>query len=489
MPVISHKELEKHLQDRGDDPFFPVYLIYGEDLLTKGAFDALLNALLPASGRSINYEPLDGTHENIHEVIGRANTFSLLPGTKVIALRESRIFYARQDKDQLLDNAKKAFEDDNVKKAAGHLLSLMGIFNLSFEDMDKPSRKKSLGTGNASGAEDEWLDEIIAYCRQHDLAVPGARDDCRILQKAVEKGFPKNNHLIITTDTVDKRRGLFKSLSSKGMVVDCSVPKGARRADQIAQESVLVEKMNSILAESGKTMDQATYLALYEMTGFDLRTFCNNLEKLISWVGDRVEITIKDVGSVLQRTKRDPIYELTNALADRRADSALFFLDSILSSGIHPLQVLTALVNQVRKLLLAKGFVKSPQGKDWQSTCPYSYFQNKIVPAIVEYDRKLMDQLDKWQTMLNAEAISQTTGSPKKKLKKTKNKATTDLLIAKNPKNPYPIYLLLKKSDGFSQDKLISAVEVLAEADKKLKTSSQSPKLVLEKAILSVCKM
>ena len=124
MPVISHKELEKHLQDRGDDPFFPVYLIYGEELLTKGAFDALLNALLPAAERSINYEPLDGTLENIHDVIGRVNTYSLLPGTKVIALRESKIFYAGQDKDQLLENAKKAFEDDNLKKAAGHLCLL-----------------------------------------------------------------------------------------------------------------------------------------------------------------------------------------------------------------------------------------------------------------------------------------------------------------------------------------------------------------------------
>jgi DNA polymerase-3 subunit delta len=486
MPVVNYKELKKYLSDRGDDLFFPVYLIYGEDLLTKGAFDALLNALIPAPERSINYEPLDGTYENIHEVIGRVNTFSLLPGTKVIALRESRIFYAKQDKNPLLENAKKAFEEGNIKKAAGHLLSLMGIFNLSFEDMDKSSRKKNLGTGNTSGIDDVWLDEIIAYCRQHDLAVPVVRDDSHILQQAVEKGFPKSNHLIITTDTVDKRRGLFKTLSSKGMVVDCSVPKGARRADQIVQESVLVEKMESILADGSKTMDQATYLALYEMTGFDLRTFCNNLEKLISWVGDRVEITIKDVTSVLQRTKRDPIYELTNALADRSVDSTLFFLDSILSSGIHPLQVLTALVNQVRKLLLAKGFVKSPQGKDWQSGCPYTYFQKQIIPAIVEYDRKLMDQLDKWQTMLNTEAISQTAGSPKKG-KKKKSKATTDLLIAKNPKNPYPIYLLLKKSDGFSQDKLISAVEVLAEADKKLKTSSQYPKLVLEKAILSIC--
>ena len=486
MPVINYKELEKHLQDRGDDLYFPVYLIYGEDLLTKGALEALMNFLIPAPERSINYEPLDGTQENIHEVIGRVNTFSLLPGTKVIALRDSKIFYARQDKDQLLENAKKAFEDDNIKKAAGHLLSLMGIFNLSFDDVDKTSRKNSLGTSSISETDDLWLDETIAYCRQHDLDVPVARDDCRILQQAVEKGFPKSNHLIITTDTVDKRRGLFKTLSSKGMIVDCSIPKGARRADQIAQESVLVEKMNSILTEGGKTMNQATYLALYEMTGFDLRTFCNSLEKLISWVGDRVEITIKDVESVLQRTKKDPIYELTNALADRSTDLALFFLNSILSSGIHPLQVLTALVNQVRKLLLAKGFVKSPQGKDWQTACPYTYFQKQIIPAIVEYDRELMDQLIKWQTMLNGETISQKTGSSKKG-KKTKKKATTDLLIAKNPKNPYPIYLLLQKSDGFSRDKLINALEVLGEADKKLKTSSQSPKLVLEKAILGIC--
>ena len=487
MPLISHKELETYLQDRGEDPFFPVYLIYGDDLLTKGAFDMLLDALIPVSERSINYEPLDGTHESIHEVIHRVNTFSLLPGKKVIALRESRIFYAGQDKNKLLENAKNAFEDDNIKKAAGHLLNLMGILNLSFEDMDSASRKKSLGKDDAFGSDDRWLDEIIAYCRQNSLTVPVARDDCRILQQAVEKGFPKSNHLIITTDTVDRRRGLFKTLSSNGMAVDCSVPKGARRADQIAQEAILLEKMNSILAGSGKTMDQATYLALYEMTGFDLRTFCNNLEKLINWVGDRVEIGIKDIESVLQRTKRDPIYELTNALADRKTESALFFLGSILSSGIHPLQVLAAMVNQVRKLLLAKGFFKSPQGKDWQSACPYTYFQKTILPDIVEYDRELVDLLDKWQTMLLTESPPQTPGLSKKKGKKIRNKVTTDLLIAKNPKNPYPIYLLLKKADGFSQEKLISAMEDLAEVDKKLKTSSQSAKLVLEKAILSIC--
>ena len=119
MPAITYKDLSKYLKDRGGDPFLPVYLIFGEELLVQGSFDELLDALIPSSQRSINYDPLDGTQANIHDVIEKLNTFSLLPGTKVIALRDSRIFYARQDKGRLLENARQAFADDEIKKAAG----------------------------------------------------------------------------------------------------------------------------------------------------------------------------------------------------------------------------------------------------------------------------------------------------------------------------------------------------------------------------------
>ena len=163
MPVISYKDLSKYLEDRGSDPFLSVYLIYGEELLVQGAFDDLLDALIPASRRSINYDPLDGTQANVHEVIERTNTFSLLPGTKVIALRDSRIFYTRQDKERLLGNARQAFENDNVKKAAGHLLSLLGPLNLAFDDIDKTHRSKTLGPDYTSGEDSRWLDETIIY--------------------------------------------------------------------------------------------------------------------------------------------------------------------------------------------------------------------------------------------------------------------------------------------------------------------------------------
>jgi len=41
---------------------------------------------------------------------------------------------------------------------------------------------------------------------------------------------------------VDKRRSLFKTILKTGLVIDCSVPKGDRREDRIAQETVMTRK-------------------------------------------------------------------------------------------------------------------------------------------------------------------------------------------------------------------------------------------------------
>ena len=42
-------------------------------------------------------------------------------------------------------------------------------------------------------------------------------------------------------------------------------------------------------------------------------------------------ISVADVESVLKRTKKDPIYDLTNAIADRQIEKALFLLNSLLA--------------------------------------------------------------------------------------------------------------------------------------------------------------
>jgi DNA polymerase-3 subunit delta len=484
MPEINHKFLKKYLKDLSGDPakqFSPVYLIFGEELLVKSAYDDLLEMLLPAAKRTANYDPVEGTVENIYDVIERVNTFSLLSGPKVVAMRESRIFYTKQDKSRLLENSKKAFDDENIKKSAKYFLSLMGNLNLSFEDVEKSNRDKTLKFDAGLMEGDEWLDEIIAYCKQNELAIPEPADESLALQKAIEKGFPKNNHLLITTDMADKRRSLYKAIKSQGVVIDCAVPRGDRRADKMAQEDVLLEKMTEILKPSHKEMDKGTYMALVEMTGFDLRTFCGSLEKLINYVGKRNTITVADVESVLKRTKKDPIYELTNAIADRNTEKALFFLGSILASEFHPLQVLAAIVNQIRKLLLAKDFAHSPHAKSWHAGVSYNLFQQSLMPSIMAYDQSLLEILQNREDSTSAAED----GDPGKGMKK--RKIQTDLLLARNPKNAYPVYQLLKKSERFSKTELVAAVGYLNETDAQLKISAQNPKLILERLIFKIC--
>ena len=309
--------------------------------------------------------------------------------------------------------------------------------------------------------------------------MPTSADAADLLEKAVENGFPKGHHLIITTDIADRRRSLYKLIREKGVVVDCSVPKGDRKADKEAQEAVLSEHMQAILGPPGKTMSRAAFLALCEMTGFDPGTFSNNLRTLIDYAGQRREITAEDVGAVLTRTKKDPLYEFTNAVTDRDVEKALFFLGALLEGEIHGLQALAAIANQVRKLIVAKDFTSSPAGAAWHPACGYPQFQKNVMPAIVQHDRELLARLESWDQAL--------AGPPSDGEKKKKAKAATDLVLAKNPANAFPVYQLLKKSDRFRQADLLEALNAVNEADLKLKSSTLQPRLLLERVVLQIC--
>ena len=491
MSEIHFKELKNYLialeKNRKTEAAAPVYLIFGEELLWNIALEDLLDALIPGRDRSLNYDPVDGTNENIKAAIEGVNTYSLLSGTKVVAIIDSKIFYSKQDEGNLLEKAKEAFDAENMKTAAKYLLSLMGLLNLTFDDITGENRNKALKLDSEKFRDAVWFDKIVTYCTDKKLSIPSEGDNAALLQNAVEKGFPKGNHLIITTDMVDKRRKLYKAIQKKGVVINCSVPKGARRADQLAQEAVLAERMETLLHGSGKTVDRRTFRAMYELTGFDLRIFSENLNTLITYVGDRKKITQDDVEYVLKRTKKDPIYEFTNAISDRDLEKSFFFLDSLLSDNFHPLQIIAAVTNQIRKLLVARGFIESTHGRSWHSGIQYGQFKSSIMPAVQKYDRDILNQLQEWDDTLSKKKEMNKSRSEKVGKKKKKPTAT-DLVIAKNSQNPYPVYQILLKSEKFTTNELIAAFEKLSEADLRLKSTRQSQKLVLEQAILGICR-
>ena len=63
----------------------------------------------------------------------------------------------------------------------------------------------------------------------------------------------------------------------------------------------------------------------------------------------------------------------------------------------------------------------------------------------------------------------------------------SDLVLAKNPGNAFPVYQLIKKSDGFSREELLRAIDLLSRTDSQLKSSAIDARLILERLIWQIC--
>ncbi len=404
------------IQDADAVPY-TVYLLYGEEVLTKAALQTVLDVLMPASARQYSYETWEGSPENVFAAVQRLNTYALLDGGKVVALLDSPLFSVTQ---------KGTAPSDNIRQGQST-------------------------TGDAS----------------------------EILMTALSDKFPDNHYLIMTAAAVDKRRRLYKVMEKAGLVVDCSVPQGDRQADRVAQEAVLRESMQHLLSKHDKTLESSAFAALCEMTGFDIRTFQNNLSKLVDYVGDRKSITAEDISVALERTKQDPIYAFTNALSEKDVGNVLFYMDSLLSNGYHELQLLAAAVNQIRRLLVIRDFATTSAGGVWKARMSYNTFRDRVMPLIQSHDTALKEQLTDWDRSLGGNR--EVSNESKKRL------TGTDLLIAPNPNNAYPVYKLMQRAMTFHVEELLDALKVLGHADGYLKSSGQPPRSILTDAILKIC--
>lgn len=420
MTVIKHNQIQKHLkrliQGKGSVSY-PVYLLYGEEVLTKAALQSVLDFLIPEPARQYSYEAWEGNPENVLTAVQYLNTYALLDSGKVVSLLDSPLFSAGQK-----------------------------------------------GTSPPDGARQE-------------TSSPG--DAAEVLMAALSDKFPDNHYLIMTAGAVDKRRRLYKVVENAGLVVDCSVPQGDRQADKVAQEAVLRESMRALLSKHKKIMESSTFAALCDLTGFDIRTFQNNLNKLIDYVGDRENITLEDISVALERTKQDPVYAFTNALSEKDVGSVLFYMDSLLSNGYHELQLLAAAVNLVRRLLVIKGMATTGAGDAWHAGMSYHTFRDRVMPLIQAHDTALKEQLADWDRSLS--------GDQETSVASKKRTAGTDLLIAPNPNNAYPVYKLMQKAVTFHSEELQEALKILGRADGYLKSSGQPSRAILTDAILKIC--
>ncbi|MDT8379845.1 MAG: DNA polymerase III subunit delta [Desulfotignum sp.] len=282
--------------------------------------------------------------------------------------------------------------------------------------------------------------------------------DLTRLCEMVDSGIPDGHFLVMTAGSLDRRRKIFKTLEKTGLIVDCTVPQSARKADLDDQRQILQNIAKTILAQSGKTMAPDAFSDLVERTGFNPALFAQNLDKLISYTGNRTAVYRTDVEAIIQRDKKDPIFSLTNALMEKNVSQALFYLSSLRKDGFHPLQILKSFENLVRRMLLYKAFSLEFSEKHpgiRMDRINFNQFKQQIMPAVIAHDQDL---------------------------------PTRDLMLAPNPKSPFPVFQTFEKSVRFSLNELSFALIALGDLDFALKSSSASADAGIEQFVMTFCR-
>jgi DNA polymerase-3 subunit delta len=447
--------LETILEDIGKGIIAPCYLIYGDEkYLVERAVGKIIDAILPPGGRDLNLFWIDGENEDIDAISESVLTPSLIPGNKIVVVRNTRLFYSKNSTADLVAGVVEDLERD-AQKAARTFMVFLEMAGWSLEDLQDGGWKKisddewhkAVGGDTGAGRE-KWLPKVIDICGTLRIGQGRYERDTGRFEETLKGGFPDRNCLILTADIIDRRKKLFKIISDLGAVLHFPSVKGAMK-----QRGLLAEAIRETLSKMGKKLSQGAVTELGKRAGFDIQGSLGEVEKLITYVGDKTVVDEEDVRVAVGKTKEDSVFDLTSAIVEKDVEKALLTVRHLLDQGVHHLMILTMIIREIRLLLQGKIILNSGMPLAYRPEMDYSRFQKSVYPSI----KKSADTQGKNRGWIFSQ-------------------------------HPYVIYNALKNCGFFSYDELVGYMDRLVDIDIELKTTGIKPKLALEHLLVDLCK-
>ena len=446
MALLNRNEFVKSLEESREPPSGQLFFFFGERYLCKNTADILQQKLGHPEAATVT--PIDGDEEDPGRTLARLQSLSLLPGKQIFRINDTRLFHSKEVVSTLWEKALAAKDAGKENVTKKNLLALAAAVGLTVEGQSPLSEisegewQKRFGFAKPPG-DLGWADFIL-FAERAKLAT-SSRNVADLYLDAFAKGLPTKNLVILTAETVDKRKKLFVQLKKLATVVDCSVATGASSAAQGKQQEVLHEILQSTLKEFAKKIEKPAIEELISRTGFHPVAVALETEKLCHYVGSREQIRALDVTQVVVRNREDALFELTEAFANRQAGRSLVIMGRLLDRGLHALAILSTLRNYCRRLLIFRHLQLTFEPQ-WRRGMRAAEFQNSYLPAL-----KASGQ---W----------------------------TDLLGA----HPFALYRTFSKASEFSCQGLQRWLGMVLDAEYRLKGSGLSDRLVLEELVLAM---
>lgn len=157
-----------------------------------------------------------------------------------------------------------------------------------------------------------------------------------------------STYFIFVEQEIDKRSKLFKIVREKGRVVEFT----------IQDDTTLKRWIRNVILKEKKSITESALNSLLEKAGSDMENIRAELEKLICYTLEKEVIEEEDVEAVCTIRISNRIFDMINAMAEKKQKEALKLYYDLLQLKEPPMRILFLITRQFNLLLQVKELKK-----------------------------------------------------------------------------------------------------------------------------------
>lgn len=203
----------------------------------------------------------------------------------------------------------------------------------------------SLTTLEAESLSDSVVQELYAsslFTKKQILVIAQAEKLKAKAKEILEQYFAKPNHslfLVLSAESLVATTNFYKKAEKAGVILDLNQPEKPWEKEQR-----LAEWIKAYVTTQGKKIELSTCQYMLQQLGTDQSLLFQELEKLVCFIGDRLEITVSDVSTICLSTNMETGWQLGEAIFKKDSRAALRIAKALLKDGTACI----ALLRQIR---------------------------------------------------------------------------------------------------------------------------------------------
>lgn len=154
----------------------------------------------------------------------------------------------------------------------------------------------------------------------------------------------ETTYFVFAEATVDKRSKLYKAATAKGRAIEFKAQ----------DETTLKRWIMGFLKRENKNITERDLNLFLDKTGSDMENIRGELEKLLCYCLERDVVTAQDIEAVCTKQVTSQIFDMINAVAERRQKAAMELYYDLLTLKEPPMRILFLITRQFNLLLQVK---------------------------------------------------------------------------------------------------------------------------------------